>query len=146
MIPGDDAGSKVFRILQQATLPDDVEVIEGGIAGMRLLPLLEKSERVVFVDQVYGFGKTGDVIILDSAEVAGKAGPQDAHSGGLPYLLKILPLALEKDLPETAIIGIEGSAHEKSFNHAADIAIILATAKNFETDLASVNSNVIGNN
>ena len=47
------------RLQEMQPLPAGIELIEGGLAGLNLLPLLERGGRVVFVDAVSGFYRTG---------------------------------------------------------------------------------------
>ena len=67
LLSEDASGPAVFDSLQKLSLPQDVEIIEGGTAGLNLLPLLEKGGRVVFVDTVSGFADDGEIVMLDQA-------------------------------------------------------------------------------
>jgi len=61
----DSAGLMVYDQLKQRCLPDTIEVIEGGLMGLNLLPFLERGGRVVFVDNVRGFTRPGSLIVLN---------------------------------------------------------------------------------
>jgi hydrogenase maturation protease len=120
----DMAGLLVYERLLESTLPPDVQVIDGGLAGLNLLPLVEGAERVVFVDQVAGFQENGDqIVILTAEEVAGLAGGQYGHSAGLAFLLRALPSVCEGDLPHIQLVGIEGHPDENVIEQAAWLAI-----------------------
>ena len=62
--PDDAAGPKVYDRLLQCALPNDIEVIDGGLAGLNLLRFIDNAERVVFVDNVSGFGQPNEIVVL----------------------------------------------------------------------------------
>jgi len=82
-VESDALGARVFDILSRRELPADVELFDGGLAGLNLLPLMDDCERVVFVDAIAG--DDDGVQILDADEVAGAS--VYGHAGGLGYLL-----------------------------------------------------------
>jgi len=127
-IASDSAGIAVFRKLQQMVLPPAIELVEGGLAGLNLLCLLEDIKRIIFVDAVAGFGAEGSVVVLDQQEVmAGGGNDGYGHESGLPYLLNVAPRVCQKPPPETIkLVGIEGACTEQSARRAADVSLILA--------------------
>ena len=117
-VPGDDAGPRVYDYLLQQALPENAELIDGGLAGLNLLCFVEGSQRVIFVDAVHGFGEPGQVLKIiplssDKSEIRGSSTRFD-HASGLQYLLDILPAVCEGEPPEILVIGIEGEADVKS--------------------------------
>ena len=72
-VPADAAGFRVHRRLTGLTLPPDVELIDGGLAGLNLLRLLEHVDRVVFVDSTDAPETTDPIIVLDCDQVASLA-------------------------------------------------------------------------
>lgn len=113
-VPGDDLGSKVYDRLKETGLPDGVEVIEGGLAGLDLLRFIEGAARIVFVDAVCGFSKDpSEVVCLDrDALMNCELSPHFGHSAGVPYLVQAIPAALGSDgpLPELFLLGAEKTA------------------------------------
>ncbi len=124
--PEDDAGPRVYSLLRGSALPDGVEAIDGGMSGLDLLASVERAERVVFVDCVSGFGRAGEVLVLDPEEVATAASPRYDHAAGLPYLLRVLPAVCDGPAPEVIIVGIEGRADGAAVAAAAELALKLA--------------------
>jgi hydrogenase maturation protease len=63
---GDDGlGLAVLRRLREGwTLPPEVELAEGGIWGMTLLPLVEDARRLIVVDAITAGGQPGDPVEL----------------------------------------------------------------------------------
>lgn len=135
--PDDDVGPRVFDRLSARSLPAGIEVVDGGLAGLDLLPLVEDCKCVVFVDSVAGFAAPGEVVVLDGgdrslwAEVYG-------HEAGLGYLLAAIA-ALRATEPDTLaaalwVVGVEGPADDASIEHAAEQALALAKASGLSAD------------
>lgn len=125
----DDAGIQVFSTLQKmAPLPAGIDLIEGGTAGLNLLPLLEKGGRVVFVDAVRGFTDPGTIVLLNSKDITANPALQYYdHNAGLPYVLTALPHVCDGDMPEEIfLIGLEGECSPDMVEQAASLSIAVA--------------------
>lgn len=123
----DAAGPLVYERLLHSELPPDVQVIDGGLAGLNLLRFVEGAERVVFVDQVSGFQNNGSqIVVLPAAEVAVLARGQYGHSSGLAFLLRVLPRVCEGAVPHIQLLGIEGDPNARVIEQAAMLAIQIA--------------------
>jgi hydrogenase maturation protease len=109
-MPGDDLGCRVFDCLagHPAARAADLDIIDGGLAGLDLLGLLEGRQRVVFVDALVGIASAGEVAVLAGAQVVTYASHY-GHGAGLPYLLHMLPHVCAAPLPEIALVGAEGA-------------------------------------
>lgn len=129
LVAQDAAGPMVFDRLRQRTLPKDIQLSEGGLAGLDLLPLLEQGGRVVFVDAVSGFTDAGRIVLLDQQELLCQTtDPAYGHNAGLPYLLAILPHVCEGTLPEAVtLIGLEGVCSSAVIDEAAALSIAIAS-------------------
>jgi hydrogenase maturation protease len=133
LITSDDAGPRVYDRLLAAAIPEDVMVIDGGLAGLDLLGLVEGSERAVFVDQVRGFGPRGAVMKLASRDIeaAGDGRAGFGHASGLPFLLRCLPRACEPPPREVTIVGLEGlEIPDSSVDAAARLCLELVSGTN----------------
>jgi hydrogenase maturation protease len=63
---GDDgAGLVALDVLRDEWHLDGVELVDGGTWGMSLLPVIEDSERIIFVDAILAGGKAGDIAVLE---------------------------------------------------------------------------------
>jgi len=124
-VPEDAAGSQVYERLLQDALPSDVQVIDGGLAGLNLLPFIEGAERVVFVDSVSGFGENG-IVVLKAADVAAAAESGYGHAAGLAYLLRVLPDVCDGTVPHILLVGIEGQPNKNTIAQAAVLALHIA--------------------
>jgi len=125
----DAAGLQVLARLQEMQpLPAEIELIEGGLAGLNLLPFLERGGRVVFVDAVSGFTRPGEIVLLDSSQISGTAAGHFDHEAGLAYLLAILPRVCEGELPEKIVlVGLEGHCNRQTIERAARLSIEMAS-------------------
>ncbi|MDK9706751.1 MAG: hydrogenase maturation protease [Desulforhopalus sp.] len=129
-VPEDAAGMAVFDRLQaMRPLPAQVELVEGGLAGLNLLPLLERGGRVVFVDAVRGFAGEGEIVLLTHEEICqAKAAPHHDHGAGLAYVLAVLPKVYDGELPEEIVLlGLEGRCAVQTVEKAAAMAVVIAT-------------------
>ncbi len=125
----DASGLLVYdRLRAAASPPAGVEVIEGGLAGLNLLPLLERGGRVVFVDTVRGFAGPDEIVVLDGRQIKGTKSPAHFdHGAGLPYLLAVLPAVCEGELPEEIfLVGLEGRCSPPTLERAAGFCLALA--------------------
>ncbi len=125
----DTAGPSVHDHLVHHGVPAGVELLDGGLLGLSLLRAVEGARRVVFVDQVEGFGAAGEVIVLRGRQLTAMPPPEFGHADGLAYLLHAIPAALEGESPEVVLVGIEGaSAPLTSVARAAALALDQALA------------------
>jgi len=109
LLMGDDGvGVEVARLLSQHPLPEGVEVIDGGTGGLSLLPYIEESDGVIFVDAVDAKETPGTVIRLSVEEIlSGRDGdiPFSLHEAAVPDLLR---LASELGItPRSVLFGVQ---------------------------------------
>jgi hydrogenase maturation protease len=124
----DAAGPLVHERLARRPRAPGVDLIDGGLAGLDLVRVVEGARRVVFVDAVDGPAPLGgEVLTLDPQEVAAYATGAFDHSAGLPYLLRVLPIVLDTPMPEVSIVAVRGVASSDTLDRAAALALQLAT-------------------
>ena len=119
----DQAGPEAFIYLKEKKLPPHVELVDGGLKGIDLLYLIDGCEKIVFIDNVTGFGNPGEVVVIHGTDAAELAGPAFEHDAGLPYLLKVLPLVSDHRIPEVRIIGIETPYQPDAVIEASHMAL-----------------------
>lgn len=136
--PEDRVGPRTYDRLSNMALPPEVEVIDGGLAGLDLLRFVEGAETVIFVDSVSGFALPNQTVILSPEDVAPTAPERHDHSAGLAYLLRVLPEVCEGDLPQILLIGVEGHADDKTIDEAADLALKTALEGGMPTHRSKV--------
>ena len=123
----DSAGPMVYDQLVSDGLPEDIEVIDGGLAGLNLLRFIHGADRVVFIDAVNGFKPSGGVIVLDAKDASRHADTGFGHSAGLSYFLRVLPEVHDGKLPEIFVVGIEGTPDSDKILEAAEVSLKIAT-------------------
>lgn len=119
-------GPAVYDRLMQQPVPADIEVIDGGLAGIDLLRFIEGTSRVVFVDSVCGFVPTQELVVMTAQEIAAIADQRYDHSSGLTYLLRALPGVCEGETPDITIVGVEGRPRPEVIEKAALLALDIA--------------------
>jgi hydrogenase maturation protease len=71
VLSDDGVGVRVVQRLSDRHRPtDDVELVEGGTAGLLLLPLLADARRVIIVDAIDRGAPAGTLVRLDGADWA----------------------------------------------------------------------------
>ena len=133
-VPGDDTGPRVYHCLAQMRLPERVEVIDGGLAGLNLLRFVEGAERVVFVDSVVGFGPPGEVVVLSGEEIVPGGNTGYGHNSGVAYLLQVLPSVCEGPSPELMMVGAEGPVENRTIQALARASLNLARGVEVKED------------
>lgn len=124
-VPEDAAGPRVCDRLRAQALPSDVEVIDGGLAGLDLLGFVEGAERVVFVDRSVGASPQA-VFAAPALELElGDSAGYD-HGAGLGYLLRMLPKLLDGPQPEVLLVGVEDEPSAPVVEQAATLALQVA--------------------
>jgi len=123
LVAADAAGIQVFNELCSRSYCHHVEIVNGGLGGMDLLPYFYNCDTVVLVDQMVGFAEPGTVARLDWEDVCADWQSACMPSGELLYLLKSLPFLGISPLPTICIIGIEGEGEGETIKRAADMAL-----------------------
>lgn len=97
----------IERLKKGFELPEDVSIIDGGTMGLDLLPFIENSERLLFVDAVDLKKEPGTIGIIEDKEIPAiiktKISP---HQIGLSDLFSVMRL-LDKEPECVTVIGIQ---------------------------------------
>ncbi len=121
--PDDSFGPLVYDHLLMKSLPSDVEVIDGGLAGIDLLHHFETANRVVVVDRIHGFGEPDKVHTLLWDEFIQCNMVEYGHSEGLQYLLLCLPALGITPQVEVILVGMDGLADSTAIASGARMAL-----------------------
>ena len=120
---GDDgAGPAVIETLRRQALPQNVELLDGGTAGLVLLDLMADAERVILVDAV-GMGVAPGTVrrfTLDQVALA-EHSALSLHQTGLA---EVLLLGREMDMlpPSLVVFGIQPERVERRMELSAPVA------------------------
>jgi hydrogenase maturation protease len=105
---GDD-GVGVYAVQALADnyeLPANVRVIDGGVAGMRLLGDIAEVDYLIIVDALKNHRVPGTIYRYRQADIQPRRGPLvSAHEVGIAELLAAAEFSGR--LPETEILGVE---------------------------------------
>ena len=108
-LQGDDGvGCRVAQELEGHTLPDEVEVMDGGTPGVGLLNLFEGRQRVIIVDAAEMGQAAGSVVRFRPEDVTltGSAQRFSLHRSGVADALA-LASELKLALPEIVVFGVQ---------------------------------------
>ena len=122
--PRDSAGGCVYDLLARMPIPEDVELVDGGLAGLDLLCFVEGAERVVFVDALEDEDLAAGVVVLPGAQAAATVSYD--HQAGLGYLLRVLPHLCSDAIPEVFVVGVAGIPTPEASAQAAYTSLALA--------------------
>lgn len=86
-------GVRVIEFLQKQTLPDDIELVDGGTAGADLIDILADRETVIIVDAVRSDKPAGTIVRFGLKEVRSqKENPLSLHDLDIPQTLAMTHL------------------------------------------------------
>jgi hydrogenase maturation protease len=108
-LQGDDGvGCRVIQELEGRTLPDNVEVMDGGTPGVGLVNLLQGRQRVIIVDAAEMGQAPGHVVSFRPQDVklTGSAQRFSLHRSGVADALA-LAHELNLTLPEIVVFGVQ---------------------------------------
>lgn len=118
-VHGDDFGPRVYGQLIERLMPDHVQVIDGGVAGLNLLRFFDGCERLIFVDSVSGDISPDRVLVLEDDElVTDETGY--SHASGLGYVLQADRAIRTDSPPRIFLVGASVQATEKAVTAAVD--------------------------
>ncbi|MDI6719515.1 MAG: hydrogenase maturation protease [Methanomicrobiales archaeon] len=118
----DAAGLRVMELLQREH--PGVDVVEGGMGGLGLIPLMEGYDRIVIVDATQGMGPIGSVRVFRELPPSDLF-PLSLHDLGIAeavLLARTLGIS-----PDVTVVGIEGGA-VTGFRDGMDPAVEEAAA------------------
>jgi hydrogenase maturation protease len=101
-------GVQAVRALEERyELPPELEVVDGGTAGLDLLPYIEGCDRVLLVDAVNFRKEPGYIGVLENEEIPALfAAKESLHHLGLMDVLAVARL-LDAFPREICLIGIQ---------------------------------------
>jgi hydrogenase maturation protease len=105
---GDDGfGVEVVRRLRERKWPAFVELLDGGTAGIYLLPILEGRSHVLVADAIDFGGQPGQVVRLRSAEIPAYSGLKlSEHQVTFHEVLALMDL-MEVKPQELLFLGVQ---------------------------------------
>lgn len=107
LLADEGVGVRVVEAFQQRyAVPEDVEVLDGGTAGMDLLDALSSRSHIVIIDAVRTGAEPGTIVRLIGSEVPALFSNRiSPHQLGISDVLAILRL-VDQEPEHIALIGI----------------------------------------
>lgn len=118
LLSDEGIGVKVIEeFVNRYDVPEDVEVIDGGTLGLNLLYFLEKVDRLLVVDALFGGGPPGSLYKFkgDQVRTYFKRRKLSAHDIGLQEVLGVAEL-IGKGPKEIVVIGVEPESLDVSLD------------------------------
>jgi hydrogenase maturation protease len=111
----------VNELLERYSLPDQVEVVDGGAAGLDLIPFIEGREKVLMVDAVNFDREPGYIGILKDDEIPVRITEKASmHHLGLMDVLSIVKV-MGSFPNELCLIGIQPKSLELGLDMTQEI-------------------------
>jgi len=107
MMGDEGIGVRVAReLIEGYVFPAEVEVVDGGVGGMSLMPLIRAAGEVVIVDAVDASAKAGSIFMFNSEELEMDDAPRlSVHDTGIVEVIRTAAL-MNEGLSAT-IIGVQ---------------------------------------
>jgi hydrogenase maturation protease len=123
---GDEGiGVRVIEVMGEMTLPDTVELIDGGTASMDILANLAPGTKVIIIDAVQGGGEAGTIYRFTPKDIKSpKPVLTSLHQVGLLESLSELEM-VGRAPPNITIYGIEPKNLEWSLELSPEINAIV---------------------
>ena len=107
LLRDDGVGVRVIEELSRREWPPEVELLDGGTAGLDLLYLMEGADRVILVDSLEAGDAPGSIYRFTAGELNGfvRKAALSLHQVGV---LEVLELArVLGKLPPTTVVGVQ---------------------------------------
>lgn len=108
LLKDEGVGVLVARRLQEMNLPENVEVLEGGVLGFDLLDHMEEREKIVVIDAVDGGDAPGTVYRLTRKEIdeGNTTCMTSLHEVDLPHVFSTADM-MGVEIEPMILIGIQ---------------------------------------
>lgn len=111
LLKDEGVGVHVAQKMVKMRLPENVEVIDGGTAGLDLLLFIKDRRKIIVADCVRGGEKPGTIYRLTPEDLEkDEAKILSLHQVDFHQTLNLL-LMTKKMMPDVVIIGIEPKEH-----------------------------------
>ncbi len=102
----DGIGVHVVQYMQNnnLSLPENVELIDGGTAGFDLIPYMMGFDKLIIVDALKVQDKPGSIYRFDGSYLKAQSPHVSLHEMGIAEVLKVLKI--QGSTPDVEVIGI----------------------------------------
>jgi hydrogenase maturation protease len=108
LLKDEGIGAHVAQRLPSLSLPENVEVIDGGTMGLELLYLMENRDKVILIDAIQTTEPPGTIFRFQAREIPGiiKENKLSFHQLGIYDTFKVSQY-LGRQLPEIIVIAVQ---------------------------------------
>ena len=126
LLSDEGVGVRVIEALQKYRLPQGVEVLDGGTAGLELIDIISRRKKVIVVDAVRGGEPPASVYRLSGDELAeqGRRQLTSIHQVGLQEALRRTEITGGTP-DEVVILGIEPASVETGLELSPEVASVV---------------------
>jgi hydrogenase maturation protease len=106
LLKDEGVGVHLIEYLKKINLPKDIELVDGGTAGLDLLPFIKDAEKVVIIDAVCAGGSPGEIYCFNPSDFETDSSLKvSLHDVTLKDVFRIMQKL--GPVPKIRIIGIE---------------------------------------
>jgi len=112
LLSDEGLGVRFLKELEQENLPDNVEILEGGTAGLELIHLIQETDFLIIIDAVNAKSEPGAIFRFrpDDMKVYPEMFEVSFHQVGI---LEVLTMAkILGSAPQTLIYGVQPKSLE----------------------------------
>jgi hydrogenase maturation protease len=121
----DGAGAQAIkRLREDARVPGDVSLVEGGTLGLELLPYVWDCSRLIVIDAVDVGETPGAVVKMSGEELNSLRGKSSIHQLGVSDLLVALRMMAQRQ-PTVVLLGVQPESTEWSTELSPPVAASL---------------------
>lgn len=131
LLSDEGLGIHFLKYLRQENLPDILELLEGGTAGLELVHLIQETDFLIIVDAIDAKTLPGEIFRFrpQDLNIFPEAFKVSFHQIGI---LEILTMAkVLGQLPETIIYGVQPKCLEFGLDLSPEIIAILPRLKEY---------------
>ncbi len=120
LMADDGFGVRVVQEMEKMALPDEVELLDGGVAGFDLLHPIQDAEKLIVIDSVLGGGEPGDIFKFTPDDI--KLKRRDKLSLHEVEILEVLEMAEQLGYaPKSVFIAIQPKVMDISLDLSDEI-------------------------
>jgi len=121
LLSDEGVGVHVINKMMEMALPPEVELVEGGVDGLRLMSVVIGTDRLIVIDAVKGGGSPGSIYRFGPDDLATHADTSktSVHQIGILEVIRLSGLVANP--PETTVIGIEPKSIEVGMELSPEI-------------------------
>lgn len=112
LLTDEGVGVHVINRMMEMDFPPEVELVEGGVDGLRLMSVVVGTDRLIVVDAVKGGGSPGSIYRFGPEDIVSHTdtSKMSVHQIGILEVIRLSGLVGK--LPKTTIIGVEPKSVE----------------------------------